>query len=222
MADEVIKLAFDYAQAEADMLAKFGPAPASESVKTAGPTDGLDRRVAQVRAQISQLQAQVKDLSARLRTAPRRQKDALARQLVAAQAQFELLQSRADFLTTLGEFERGNGPGSPGSNLQAQIDELQRSMQTVAKPKVAATANQQAPAEPTGLVELGEHCRICEPKSELSISDLTATEAFGKTVAVTRAPAGERSASNRQYCPAIEPGVVGRDPHHYRLTQKGV
>lgn len=187
MAEEIVKLAFDYAQAEANMLAKFGEAP-PQPAKTAGPTEGLDRRIATIQAQIDSVQAQVKNLTARVRTAPRRQKDTLTRQLVAAQAQLELAESRSDFLTTLGEFERGNGPGSASSSLQAQIDELQRSMQAVAKPKVTQNASQQAPAEPTGLVELGEHLLDLRTKVGMIDQRLDATETFAKSVASTRAP----------------------------------
>src|SRR5271170_4463479 len=96
MADEIIKQAFDYSQAEADLLAKFGPAAAPEPAKNPGPTDGLDRRVAEIGTQIDDAQTQVKNLTARLRKASRGQKDTLTRQLVAAQAQLELLHTRSD------------------------------------------------------------------------------------------------------------------------------
>ncbi len=187
MAEEVIKAAFDYAQARADMLAKLVQVSQPQPAKSPGPTDGLDSRLAQIRTQMNDAQTKVKDLTARLKTAPKRQKDALARQLVAAQAQLELLHSRSDFLTTLGEFERSAGLGSSGG-LQAQIEELQRSLQPMAKPKVAQATNEQAPAEPTGLVGLVEHLLDLRAKVTTIDQRLDASETFAKTVAAAHAP----------------------------------
>ncbi len=188
MADEIIKLAFEYAQAEADLLAKFGPAVPPQAAKNPGPTEGLDSRLAEIGTQIKHVQAQVKELSARVKRAPREQKADLTRQLVAAQAQLELLSSRSAFVTTLGEYERGAGPGSPSSGLQAQVEELQRSLQTTATPKVAQPPNQQAPAEPTGLVGLVEHLLDLRTKAGTIDQRLDATRTFAKSVAATRAP----------------------------------
>ena len=188
MAEEIIKAAFDYAQARANLLARFGQVPQPQPAKTPGPTDGLDSRLAQIREQMNDAQTKVKDLTARQRAAPKRQKDDLARQLLAAQTQFELLRSRSDFLTTLSEFERNTGVGSTGNGLQAQIVELQRSLQPIAKPKLAQVTKDQAPAEPTGLVGLVEH--LLELRTKVTTIDQRqgGTEAFAKTVTSTRAP----------------------------------
>lgn len=188
MAEEIIKAAFDYAQARADLLARFGQVPQPQPAKTPSPTDGLDSRLAQIRAQMNDAQTKVKDLTARQRAAPKRQKDDLARQLLAAQTQFELLRSRSDFLTTLSEFERNTGVGSTGNGLQTQIVELQRSLQPIAKPKLAQVTKDQAPAEPTGLVGLVEH--LLELRTKVTTIDQRqgGTEAFAKTVTSTRAP----------------------------------
>ena len=189
MADEVIKLAFDYAQAEANLLAKFASAAQQPG---AAPDHGsqaaaLESRLTQVKDQMKATQAQVKDLTAGLKAARRAQKDAVARQLLAAQSELELESARADFLTTMGEFERGSGPASPASSLQAQIDELQRSMQPEAKPKPQASVEAQS-SEPNGIIGLSEH--LFELRGKVATIDqrVDATAAFAKSVSATHAP----------------------------------
>ena len=72
--------------------------------------------------------------------------------------------------------------------LQAQIEELQRSLQPMAKPKVAQAPNEQAPAEPTGLVGLVEHLLDLRAKVTTIDQRLDANETFAKSVAATHAP----------------------------------
>jgi small-conductance mechanosensitive channel len=190
MAEEIINLAFDYADAQAALITKFGQAgqPAASTGTGSGPAALVENRLAAARGEMNTLQAQVKDLSARLRTTPRRQKDSLARQLVAAQAEQELAQSRVDFLTTMTEFERGNSSASQTNSLQAQIDALRHSLQPEAKPKAqpAATAPIREAAEPTGLVGLVEHLFALRSKITTIEQRQDGTRSFVKVAARAR------------------------------------
>ena len=192
MAEEIVNLAFDYANAQAALIAKFGQSgqEAASAATDSGPAALVESRLAQARAQINTLQAQVKELSARLRTAPRRQRDSLSRQLVAAQAEQELAQSRVDFLTTMAEFERGNSSASQTNGLQAQIDALRHSLQPQAKPKVQPAAGHET-VEPTGLVGLAEHLLDLRTKVTTIEQRQDSTQSFAKVVVRTRASLGK-------------------------------
>ncbi len=184
LADDILKLAFDYADAEAVLIAKFGQAPHPAAV-TPAVGAGLADRMAQARSEVDALQTQIKDLTNRLRTTPRRQQDGLAHQLIAAQAELELTRARVDFLTTMDEFERGNGTAEPASTLQAQIDELRHSLEAEAKPKAAAPKEA---AEPSGLVGLAQHLLELHAKTAALDQRQDGTAALTATVTRTRAP----------------------------------
>jgi small-conductance mechanosensitive channel len=183
MAREVVNLAFEYADADAVLISKFGQSPAKTSASSSSSAT-IENRLTQARADLDHNQAQVKDLTARLRAAPRRQRDGLARQLLAAQAQLELVQSRVDFLTTMAEFERTNTPATQSGTLQAQIDELRHSLQ----PETKKTASAKDPVEPAGLVGLGEHLLDLRNKINTLEQRQDDTQAFMELVMRTRVP----------------------------------
>ncbi len=189
MADEVIKLAFDYARAQANFLAKNDGGQQPANAAKADPQDALlETRLARVKDEINAIEARVKDLTVRLNGTPRRQRDALARQLLAAQSELELAKSRADFITTISEFERGNGASAPGSSLQAQIDELERASQVGVKAKPPSTANEQQGPEPSSIIGLAEH--LLELQSKVATIDQRrdSTASFAAAVVRARAP----------------------------------
>src|SRR5579885_918772 len=185
MAEEVIKLAFDYADADAVLISKFGQSPKTAAVNS-DPAALVEGRLARARTEADAAQAQVRDLSARLRGAPRRQRDSLARQLLAAQAQLELVQARVDFLSTMAEFEHTNNTSSHTATLQAQIDELRRSVQAEAKKPPAGEAKEHG--EPAGPVGLAEH--LLDLRNKLSTLDQRqdATQALLELTLRTRGP----------------------------------
>jgi small-conductance mechanosensitive channel len=189
LAEDIVKLAFDYADSQAALVAKFGQiAQQTTASKTTGTAAAIEDRLAQARGQMDNLQAQVKELNARMRATPRRQQDQLARQLVAAQAEVELARSRVDFLTTITEFERGNSAASSSNSLQAQVDELRRSLQTEAnvKPKPQQPAPGKEVVEPNGLIGLGEHLIDLRTKVNTIDQRQDGTTNFAKLVARTR------------------------------------
>ncbi len=189
MAEEIVNLAFDYADAQAALIAKFGQS--GQQVASAGTGSGpaalVESRLAEARGEVDNLQARVKDLRARLRITARRQRDSLARQLVAAQAEQELARSRVDFLTTMAEFERGNSPASQTNSLQAQIDALRHTLQPEAKAKAQPAAAGHEASEPNGLVGLAEHLLDLRTKVTTIEQRQDSTQSFAKVVVRTRA-----------------------------------
>jgi small-conductance mechanosensitive channel len=210
LADDIIKLAFAYADAEAAFLTKFGQpgkqpaaAPAASAASVAGS------HLADARAQVSDIQTRVKDISARLKAVPRKQQDPLKRQLVAAQAELELANSRVDFLTTMVQFESGNTQLSPASGLQAQIDELRRSLQLEAKPNAQSSANNQS--EPAGIIGLGEHLLELRTKYTTLDQRESATDAFARSVVAAHAPLEQQMVSIDKQAGQLAQLAVGDD-----------
>jgi small-conductance mechanosensitive channel len=191
IADEILKLAFDYADAAAALIAKSGSPAQSQGASGQSPTGPaaiLQLRLTQVRQQMSADAAQVKDLNARVRAASRRDKDALTRQLVAAQAQLEVAQARADFLNTMSQFEAGSSPASPTNTLQSQVDELRKSLENENKPKAQATPVPPPPLEPNGLVTLAQRLLDLHAKAIVLDQRQAGTGSFAKLVVSTRLP----------------------------------
>jgi hypothetical protein len=131
MADEVLKLAFDFARAAALVLQdriRNGMdnnqpeiAPLSEKTPEAETTigvpviDPLRARRDQVQTTLVQLNAQQKDLQNKLSRAAAKNRTTMSGEIVAIQAQIELAQSRLESLNAMIDFESSTAQksGSP-------------------------------------------------------------------------------------------------------------
>ncbi len=145
MADEVLKLAFDFARAVAlviqdrakNAIGNNQPEMAPSPEKTPEPEtttgipviDALRARRDQVQTTLVQLNAQQKDLQNKLSRAAAKNRTTMSGEIVAIQAQIELAQSRLESLNAMIDFESSTAQksGSPTA-LEAQIDELERSI----------------------------------------------------------------------------------------------
>src|SRR6266851_1690600 len=156
MAGDIVKLAFESARAEAALLKVAAnatqPAPAAmaglagtSSLAGGGPLPGLSdllTRRGYAQAEVDRAQAEVKDVETRLAGATKRNRDSITRQLVNARGGLDLAQSRVDSLAAIIEFETGStASGKESTGLEAQIDELERSV-----PETAQQSKVQAPA----------------------------------------------------------------------------
>ncbi len=127
-ANQVLKLSFDFARAEAQLLASQKPASTEQP-----PSDGssryasLSRAAGSADAQVKQAQQEIADLRNKLENARGRQRTQLQASLDETQSELDLAQTRSQALHNLLQFVSGSGAVTGGS-LQAQIDELQRSV----------------------------------------------------------------------------------------------
>jgi small-conductance mechanosensitive channel len=139
MADEVLRLAFEYANAQAALIkATAGDHPRSPD-ETVAPNDDLSARRAAAQAKVTEFTAKIAELNARLRKTPAAGREAVNRELAVAQGQFELAQSHVDSLDALIEYESSSSAGDTSRNsLSAQIDELQSSMPSEGQSKTGA------------------------------------------------------------------------------------
>ena len=137
VASEVLRLAFEYARAQAAFLAKTSPNSAVAATGSTGTQPaatgaaGLGntaQTLVSLEAAATTLRAKIKDLQAQLAKAPARQRTAIVSQIQDLQSELDLNQARLDALKALTEFESGSAAPDQNSGLSAQIDELERSI----------------------------------------------------------------------------------------------
>ena len=122
VASEVLRLAFEYARAQAAFLAKTSPngavaATGSTGTQTAATGAAGLGNTAQtpvtLEAAATTLRAKIKDLQAQLAKAPARQRTAIVSQIQDLQSELDLNQARVDALKALTQFESGSAVARP-------------------------------------------------------------------------------------------------------------
>lgn len=215
MVGEAINLAFDYAHADASILKAAHRNPNAEgapsSVPEANASDGnvvpkprgpafipglllLNRRLGLAEAKVEQSQAKITSLQARIAHASPAMRDKLASQLVSAQGELSLAQSRIDSIKAMIEFESGTSiNGSASRGLDAQIDELARSVQVKAghKGRLDLAVSSPPPA-PSGIMGRIEGLSALDRKSDALSARIAATNALLQAAEQLRAPLGHR------------------------------
>jgi small-conductance mechanosensitive channel len=129
LGDQVVRLGFDFARAEAQIAAK----PAATQAETQNPQASQYQSLQQLSAtldnQVKQLQSEVDSLRRKLETAPGRQRQVLQTTIAEVQSELDLTNARRDAVHSMAEFVSGastNGLGATG--LRAQIEALARSV----------------------------------------------------------------------------------------------
>ena len=164
MALQVVKLAFQYARAEAALLkferppaaAPSAQATASGGAEQSGPAKlpGLVALMAQAQQQqnsLDRLKQKAEQLKAGSARAKAGQRALLSRQLAVVQNQIELAQSRLDSYNSLIQFETtAVSATNQSAGLSGQIDALERSVPQLTAPARGAVpvAQQAAPVAP--------------------------------------------------------------------------
>ncbi len=156
MADEVLKLAFDFARAAALVIQErtknaignnqpevppsSEKTPEAQTITGIPVIDALRTRRDQVQTTLVQLNAQQKDLQSKLSQAATKNRTTMSGEIVAIQAQIELAQSRLESLNAMIDFESSTAQKSGSSTaLEAQIDELERSVPQTKAANVTAS-----------------------------------------------------------------------------------
>ena len=136
-ASDILNLAFEYARAQANYIAKTtaksdtnaaaAVAPSTQA-EVPGDITILTRRRDEAAAAIVALQARIKSLQARLATVSGRARSATSSELVTAQSELDLAQARADAVGAILQFEASSRLTDQSGSLAGQIDELDRSI----------------------------------------------------------------------------------------------
>jgi small-conductance mechanosensitive channel len=154
LADQVLRLGFDYARAEAQALStqpasnQPSPAPGESS-----HYESLRQFATRLDQQAAQTQAEVEGLRRRLETASPAQRKNLQTRLEETQSELDLLNARKDAVRSMVAFVSGasaNGLGASG--LRAQIEALARSVPADIS-QSAASESAAHPSAPQPVVE---------------------------------------------------------------------
>ncbi len=214
VADQVVRLAFDYARAEADQEAKprsTTPAPGQDAVPT--QYQALIQLENKIEQQARETQAEVDALRQKVDAATGKARQQLQSQLSETQGELDLDNARRDAMRSMVEFVSGtstNGLGATG--LRAQIEELAASVPTAlttpAKTENNAAPNSSPPnpallggvqLEPSGIWDQTADLFTLSGKMRVIDKAIVETDALEKNSTEIRAPfvTSLRDMSNR-------------------------
>src|SRR5277367_1160600 len=172
-AAEVLRLAFEYARAQAAFIAKTSqnpaaagatssPAASATSSLAAAANDAVAENLANVTNTLKKLQgtaatlgARIKALQAQLAKAPAARRASITAQIDGVQSELDLNQARLDAFNALQQYESGSAAQDQNGTLASQIDELEHSISASSKKTLATPADTLAAgSEPNGIVSL--------------------------------------------------------------------
>jgi hypothetical protein len=147
LASQVVRLAFEFARAEAPAIAKQGSANSSDNQNpTAARYQSLGQLSAKFDAQAKELQGEIDGLRQKLEGATGKQRQLLKNDLAETQSELDLVQVRRDTLKSMVEFVSGaSAAGVGASGLRAQIEALARSVPVASVAQTNGQGN--APAD---------------------------------------------------------------------------
>jgi small-conductance mechanosensitive channel len=140
-AGQVVRLSFDFARADADLIAKPGTAQAQNQGGGApSQYQGLIQMLAKLDKQAQEDQQEVITTRQKLETATGKARQQLQSQLSEIQGEVDLDNARRDVMRSMVEFVSGSGTnGLGGTSLRAQIEQLASgvpaALTTIATPK---------------------------------------------------------------------------------------
>lgn len=211
MANDVVAAAFQYARAQAAVIAAATQVAATSKpsanpagAKSAPGLGTVNTRLDQMQAQLAQSQAKVEDLKNRLTSARGRQRVLLSVQLDSAQEELQLEQARVDGIKELLDFEQTAQQTRATSGLMAQIDEFERTVPPRSEPAnlsasgLGGTRNDHQLAQ-NGILGLSEQLLTLRNKDH-DLSDTVAlTATLNSRIDALRAPLLDKlKAADRQ------------------------
>ena len=164
-ASEVLRLAFEYARAQAAFIARTSQNPAvaaATSTPAAAVTGAVAENLANVTSTLKKLEGTADTLGARIKTLQTQQAKAPAAKRASISAQIEACRAssistrRASMRSTRSQqFESGSAAQDQSGSLASQIDELEHSISASSKKTLATPADTLvASKEPSGIISL--------------------------------------------------------------------
>jgi small-conductance mechanosensitive channel len=160
LARQIVRLSFDFARAQAKLLSNRAmPAAAETQSPEVARYSGLSKAAAQADQEVKETETELESLKQKLQTAQGEKRRELQSTIDEVQAELNLDRTRSETFKNILQFV--GEAGANGTNLQAQIDELARSIpevevDTTKSPAAAAPAA--APAsrnqQPSGILDL--------------------------------------------------------------------
>jgi small-conductance mechanosensitive channel len=232
IANEVQGLAFEYARAAADYIAKFtGKAPpAGEPPSIAGAAGGLGdlgNKAAALQAELQGAEARQKALQAQMNNGRGPARSALASQIAAISGEIDLTQARIGAIDAIIQFQTGNSTSDQSGGLRAQIDELEKSMPLAASPP-GTQPSTSAPApspttprtEPSGMSGAFYDLLAARNKSDQLAHTIVLTNNLANQIKQARAPLIEQIGSIDERGDSYSKGMASADLVTLRTREK--
>ncbi|HEU5337095.1 MAG TPA: mechanosensitive ion channel domain-containing protein, partial [Terriglobales bacterium] len=162
LADQVVRLSFDFARAEAQLLGAKGEKGGAAAPAASGPGhyQSLVALTAKADQQVKAKQQELAGLRAQLDAASGRRRAALASTVAETQSELDLLQARRDSLRSMIEFVSGRDvSGMSSGSLRSEIEDLARTIPAAAtdsskSSNVPTAAVSGRKTEPSGILAL--------------------------------------------------------------------
>jgi small-conductance mechanosensitive channel len=156
LSKEILQLAFDFAKANAKLLARQAAPPPTDDSAQAGGFSALAKQAADAEKEAKDTQTELDETRRKLATAEGASRTKLQSTVDELTAEVNLAKTRSDTFKTMLQFMQTSG--SSGTNLPAQIAELERSVPELAAMPAAAplavAPGASRPPEPSGILQL--------------------------------------------------------------------
>ncbi len=203
LADQFVRAGFDFARAEADVVAISSPQTQTPNGAPSQEQNILQAEQRAVDQEISGLEANVNSYSMqKLESAAGTQRQLLQSQIGQTQSELDLAKTRKSAIQSMLEFVTGIGTSGEAMGLRGQIDALAASAPSTTAAPASASPNapqgqpnasaEAAASEPAGIWELGAKIFGIGQKLRTIDTAINQTEALAATVSDLRAPLSVR------------------------------
>lgn len=201
IADQAVRLSFDFARARAQALAAQGnlaPAPSQNLSASSTQYQRFAELAAKADQQVKQSKSELDGLRTQLETAPPAKRAALQARMSETQSELDLHQARRDVMRSMLQVSGNSAQGS--GNLLSQIEELARAVPaaSTAVNETAADAGNSLPSSqsltalgrgtPSGIVALTADLFNVRRKIQAIDGNLLLTSELMKSARAMRAP----------------------------------
>jgi hypothetical protein len=207
LADQVVRLSFDFARARAQALSSQGSSP-SLAVSVSSQYQQLAERAAKADQQVKQLQQELDGMRQRLDSATGTKRGTLQATIAETESELELFQARRDAMhgmlqVSSGSAASGLGPGT----LHAQIEELARTVPAAAEMAKEPGTPANSSSNPITSPSLGSQERRVGPAGVLALTsdlfslrckvgalddNLRLTDSLAQSAKALRTPLGDK------------------------------
>ena len=200
VASQVLQLSFDYARAQAQLLAKQSKDASQPQASASQQYQRLSQAAQKTDQAFDDTQKELQDTREKLARAAPAKRQLLQAQVDELQSEINLLQARRDALNSMAEFIASSNSG--GLGLRAQIEELARSVPAslshpqgavpaeTAMPELSSNTNTQAVrrAQPSGIWGLSADLVHLSSKRSTLTEQLNATRGLSDACKNVRKP----------------------------------
>lgn len=200
MADQIVQLSFEFARARAQALAPANGAGAAHASADSGAGgssryQSILQMLNSADQQVKGLQAEIDSFKHQLETAAGKKRQTLESTVAETQSELDLAAARRDALENMLQFAGGTGAAGGGS-LQAQVEELARTVpaataktnEPAANRTAQATVPATASAAPSGIFGLISQIFALRRKMGSLDQGIKSTESLAQASKAMRAP----------------------------------